>query len=149
MSLSKTKTIYIDGVFDLFHIGHVNMFINAIKLTKEENLDCEVILIAGVVSDEDAISYKRKPILTYDERSSIVKSCKHVNKVIPAVLVLTEEFLEENNIDLVFHGDDDQQEKFFKIPRERGIMRYQPYTQGISTTDIINRCYQSKLKFST
>ncbi len=136
----KTVTIYIDGVFDLFHYGHVNMFIQAIELTKKEYGECDICLIAGVVIDKDVESYKRTPILNYIERVNIVSSCKYVNKVIPAVLYLTDQFIDLYNIDLVFHGNDSEQAEFFKVPRERGIMRYLQYTNGISTTDIINRC---------
>lgn len=136
----KTVTIYVDGVFDLFHFGHVNMFIQALNLTKKEYGECEIFLIAGVVIDKDVESYKRTPILTFFERVNIVSSCKYVNKVIPAVLYLTNEFIDSNNIDLVFHGNDSEQAEFFKIAIDRGIMRYLQYTNGISTTDIINRC---------
>lgn len=137
----EIKTIYIDGVFDLFHYGHVNIFKNAIEMTKQEYPNHTIILIAGIVLDNDVESYKRKPILTFLERSEIVKSCKYVDIVIPAVLYLTDDFLNINNIDLVFHGDDAQQSEFFKVPIDKKIMRYLPYTSEISTTDIITRCY--------
>ena len=58
-------------------------------------------------------------------------------KVIPAVLHIDKSFIEKHNINIVIHGDDDEQAEFFKVPREMGIMRYVPYTKGISTSDII------------
>ena len=59
-----------------------------------------------------------------------------------APLVLTESFLEEHAIDLVFHGDDSQQEEFFGVCIAKGIMRYIPYDvaeTGVSTTVLIKR----------
>ena len=68
--------IYIDGIFDLFHRGHLESF----KQIKDIYKDC--FLIVGVVSDEDAMSYKREPIISYEDRCEIIKSIKYVDKVI-------------------------------------------------------------------
>lgn len=140
-NLMVNINIYIDGVFDLFHMGHVKLFQNAIIYAKQEFPNKNIFLIVGVVLDKDVESYKRKSIMTFEERIEIVKTCRYVDKVITAELYLTDKFLIENKIDLVFHGNDSLQSDFFKVPLDKGIMRYLPYTASISTTDLINRCF--------
>lgn len=124
------KTVYVDGVFDLFHFGHVSFLKKAKQLGNK--------LIIGVVTDEDAQSYKRQPIIPFKFRKQMIEEFNLGVKVVPAVLYLTEEFIKEHNIDIVIHGDDDEQAEFYRVPREMGIMKYVPYTKGISTTNIIN-----------
>jgi len=111
-------------VADLFHVGHLNL----IKKAKE----CGDYLIVGIHSDLDVESYKRKPIISEEDRYEIISSCK---------------FIDENDIDIVIHGDDENPvyKEQYKIPVELGIMRYLPYTKGVSTTEIIKRI-KEKLK---
>ena len=125
----KLKVVYVDGVFDLFHSGHLAFLRQARKYGD--------ILLVGVVSDKDVESYKRKPIIKYKERVEMLQACRLVDKVIPAELRITKDFITKNNISVVVHGDDDEQEEFFRIPREMGIMKYVSYTKGISTTQLI------------
>ena len=88
------KRIYMDGVFDLFHVGHLD----AIKQCA--NLGSEVII--GVVSDKNTESYKRVPVINEVMRCEIIKSCKYVNEVIfPAPLIVTPEFVRNNNINRI------------------------------------------------
>lgn len=128
--------VYLDIVADLFHIGHLNLF------KKAKLLDTDVYLIVGIHSDESVESYKRVPIIKQEQRYEIVRSCRLVNEVIEnAPLVITENFLKDNKIDYVAHGDDINEElkKQHKIPFELGVVKYVPYTSGISTTEIIKR----------
>ena len=128
------KRIYVDIVGDLFHLGHVSLFKKARGLGD--------YLIVGVHSDEDVAFYKRRPVLSLEERSKVIKSCRYVDEVIEsAPLVITEEFINEHNISYVVHGDDvsDEVKRQHKIPYSLGIVKYVPYTPGISTTEIIER----------
>jgi len=128
------KKIYVDIVGDLFHLGHVNLFKKARALGD--------YLIVGVHSDEDVESYKRKPVLSLEERSKVIRSCKYVDEVVTAApLVVTVDFLHEYDISYVVHGDDVNEEvkRQHKIPYELGMVKYVPYTEGISTTEIIER----------
>jgi glycerol-3-phosphate cytidylyltransferase len=69
------KVGYTTGVFDMFHIGHLNILKNAKEM-------CEY-LIVGVTTDE-LVSYKNtKAIIPFDERAAIVESIKYVDKVVP------------------------------------------------------------------
>ena len=96
-------------------------------------------LWVGVVTDEDASSYKRKPILNYEERIASVRACRYADHVVQAQLILDEDFIKAHGIHKVVHGDDTTQDEFFAVPLEMGIMHYLPYTQGISTSEIIDR----------
>lgn len=128
--------VYVDGVFDLFHIGHINL----LKKAKEYG----DILIVGIITDKDTESYKRTPIIEHKNRIEMLRHCKIVDEVIEnPPLVITKDFIQNNSIDLVVHADDSKQEAFFKIPIELGIMKYVPYTASISTTKIINKIKQS------
>lgn len=128
-SKSKNKVVYVDGVFDLFHSGHLAFLRKARELGD--------FLLVGVVTDADVESYKRKPVVKYQDRVEMLQACRLVDKVIPAELRITRDFISTNNISVVVHGDDDEQQEFFKIPREMGIMKYVSYTTGISTTQLI------------
>ena len=134
-------TVYMDGVFDLFHKGHLE----AIKECRHHG-DRVVI---GIISDKDCASYKRLPIINEQDRVDIISSIKFVDDIIfPAPLIVTKEFIKSNNIDLIVHGfsDDSDLEKqmeFFKVPIEMGIFKRVPYYSKTSTTDIINKIKSS------
>ena len=124
---------------DLFHFGHVNFLKQASEIGD--------YLIAGIHSDETVQNYKRSPIMTMEERISVVASCRYVDEVIPnAPLIIDLKWIKKHNIHLVVHGDDfseDLLQLCYKIPIEMGIFKKVPYTPGISTTDIINRLKNS------
>ena len=130
----KYKIGFTDGVYDMFHIGHLNMI-------KEAKKRCDY-LIVGVHSDEIVEGYKnRKTIICENERREIVEAIKYVDK---AVINRTRDKLElfkEHNFDVVFIGDDwkgtERWNNFEKILAEVGVsVEYIPYTKGISTTQI-------------
>jgi glycerol-3-phosphate cytidylyltransferase len=128
--------VYVDMVGDLFHSGHVSFLRQACKLGD--------VLIVGVHSDEAVETYKRRPVLTMQERIAVISCCRYVHEVIPdAPLVIGRKYLQEHRIDLVVHGDDmwhsDALQKFYAEPQRLGILRLVPYTAGISTSDIIAR----------
>ena len=85
--------VYCCGVFDLCHMGHINIFKNA---------SAHGDVVVGVHSDEAVASYKRYPIQTTEERVETVKLMKWVDQVIPnAPLITTCEFMEANNLDMI------------------------------------------------
>ena len=128
--------VYADMIADIFHSGHVNFLKHASKLGDK--------FIVGLNSDEDAMKYKRKPIIPLKDRKEVISSCKYVDYVIsPSPLVITKEFLEKYNIDLVVHAHDENDLSYnfmYKIPIELGKFKRLEYTKGISTTDIIRKC---------
>ena len=136
------KRVYVDGVFDLFHRGHIE----SLKKAKNALNDPDnTFLVVGVVSDKDCESYKRTPIINQDDRVELIKSLKIVDEVIfPCPLVMTLEFIEKHNLDLVVHGfandaDREKQKVFFAPIIESGNFKEVDYYSKISTTDIIKR----------
>lgn len=132
---SQPIIIYASMVADLFHYGHVEFLKHAHTLG--------TYLIVGLISDEVATAYKRKPILSQEERAKVIQGCKYINEVIiGAPLIVTQDFIDAHHIDFVVHGDDFDQNKleiYFGDPMKMNIMRVVPYTQNISTTEIIER----------
>jgi ethanolamine-phosphate cytidylyltransferase len=116
--------IYVDGIWDLFHSGHV-LHLKAIKYL--DGIENE--LIVGIISDNDSENYKRKPIYNEKNRKILVESCKYVDDIIEnPPLILDEDFINLNKIDLVCHGfvnDDDynKQINFFSVPIKLGKFR--------------------------
>ncbi len=129
-----------DGVFDLFHRGHLEAIK---KVRKEAGKDGSVII--GVVSDKDAYSYKRWPIICESDRVEIISNIKDVDEVIfPCPMTVDKEFLDKNKIDLVVHGfadekDFENQKCFFSKIIALNKFKFQQYYQGVSTSDIISR----------
>ena len=131
--------VYIDGIFDLFHRGHLE----SLKQAKE--IEENTYLIVGVISDEVAKDYKRIPVISHEDRMEIIKNLSIVDEVIEnPPLVITEEFVKINNIDLVVHGfsnDDDweKQKDFFEFLTKNNKFKRIEYYDKTSTTDIISR----------
>jgi len=131
------KIIYVDMVADLFHYGHVEF----LKKSKDEG----DFLIVGIVDDDFATSYKRKPIMNFDECYAVIEACRYVDKVLKiSDPIITEEFINKNKINLVCHSfsdnsDLENQRKYYDVPIKLNIFKNLPYTKTISTTDIINR----------
>lgn len=131
--------IYTDGVFDLFHRGHIECF----KYIKNKYPDCH--LIVGVVSDKDAKIYKRYPIICEEDRLEIIKNLSCIDDIIfPCPLSITEKFVKDNKIDLIMHGFSDQndiekQAEFFKIALDMNMFEAIPYYDKSSTTNIIKK----------
>lgn len=131
--------IYCDGIFDLFHSGHVKHF------QKIKSLYENVYLIVGIIGDKAATGYKRQPIYNQEMRQILIESCKYVDQVlIDPPLIVTEKFIKEYKIDYVVHGfanksDLEKQKDFFEVPLKLDKMLTVEYNHGISTTDIINK----------
>lgn len=140
--MKKYKVGYTTGVFDLFHIGHLNILKNA----KEQ---CEY-LIVGVSLDELVQEYKnKKPVIPYEERKKIVEAIKYVDKVVPQVSMDKIKAWEELHFDVMFHGDDwkgsNMYEKIQKDFSSRGIeLVFLPHTDGTSSTIISKKIKEGK-----
>ncbi len=131
--------VYADIVADLFHYGHVAFLRKARALGD--------YLLVGICADGDVEAYKRRTILTMEERVASVAGCRYVDEVIPdAPWQIDAAWIETYDIHLVVHGDDysqEQQDSCYKVPLQMGIFRTVPYTPGISTTEIIRRCKEA------
>lgn len=120
---------------DLFHYGHVNLLKNI------KNDYPESMIILGLHNDEDITNYKRKPILNFFERKSVIESCKYVDELFECPLNITKELIRDKKIDLIVHGhpvSEHEKYRFLWENNEDMFKRYD-YTEGISTTEIIDR----------
>lgn len=132
MEDKKYKIGYTTGVFDLFHIGHLNI----LKKAKEQ---CD-FLIVGVSTDELVKEYKNKiPIIPFQERIEIVKSIRFVDKVVPQLSMDKYVAWEKEHFNVIFHGDDwknsDMYNEIENKLRAVGVdFVYFPYTKGTSST---------------
>ena len=123
---------YTTGVFDLFHVGHLNILKKA-----KENCD---YLIVGVSTDELVQEYKkRSPVIPYWQRAEIVKAIRYVDQVVPQTNMNKVEAWEEYKFNRIFLGDDwkgsDKWNKIENDFKKVGVeILYFSYTKNISTT---------------
>lgn len=132
--MKKYKVGYTQGVYDMFHIGHLNLLNNA----KEH---CER-LIVGVNSDYLVHEYKNKfPIIDENSRKSIVGSIKAVDECLIVDTLDKIKVHGKLEFDAVFIGDDWKGNPRWKKTeaelKEIGVdLIYLPYTSGISSTEL-------------
>ena len=128
----KNKIIgYTSGVFDLFHIGHLNLLMNAKSMCDQ--------LIVGVTTD-NLVAYKnKKAVIPYQERLEIVRSIKYVDATVAQESMDKFKVWEKLKFDVLFVGDD-----WFETPKWKEIEEqfkevgvkvvYFPYTKSTSST---------------
>lgn len=127
---------YIAGVFDLFHVGHLNMF----KRAKEQ---CDY-LIVGVVNDESVMKNKKTtPYVPFEERIEMVRSCRYVDEAveIPTEYSDTDEAYRRYQFDVQFSGSDYADDPVWLakkafLQKQGSDMVFFPYTQSTSSTKI-------------
>lgn len=130
--MKKYRVGYTTGVFDMFHIGHLNI----LRRAKEQ---CDY-LIVGVSTDELVKEYKNKtPIIPFEERAEIVRSIDCVDRVIAQENRDKYEAWRELKFDVMFVGDDWKGKPLFiKVEEEFkkvGVdVVYFPYTKDTSST---------------
>jgi len=122
---------YTSGVYDLFHIGHLNLLRNAKAMCDK--------LIVGVSTDE-LVSYKnKKAVIPHSERMEIVRAIQYVDAVIPQENMDKFEMWKKLKFDIMFVGDD-----WYKTPKWKELEEqfkavgvrivFFPYTKGTSST---------------
>lgn len=122
---------YTSGVYDLFHIGHLNLLKNARGLCDK--------LIVGVSVDE-LVKYKnKKAVIPFEERIEIVRNIKYVDSAIPQYEIDKFKVYEKIKFDVLFVGDDWYESDSWKIMenkfKEVNVrVIYFPYTKGTSST---------------
>lgn len=130
----KYRIGYTTGVYDMFHIGHLNL----LKRAREK---CDY-LIVGVSTDECVLSYKHKmPVIPYEQRAAIVSAIKYVDEVVPQVTMDKLEFLKQRHFDVMFHGDEWKGTKIYNQYEKEfaalgAMIEYLPHTDGISSTQL-------------
>ena len=130
--MKKYRVGYTTGVFDMFHIGHLN----TLRRAKEK---CDY-LIVGVSTDELVMEYKNKtPIIPFEERAEIVRSIDCVDRVIVQENRDKYAAWRELKFDVMFVGDDWKGKPLFMKVEEEfkkvGVdVLYFPYTKDTSST---------------
>ena len=141
MEMNKRKIVYVGMIGDFLHHGHINIIEEARKLGE---------VTIGLLTDEAAESYKRKPIFTFEQRKKIIENIKGVTFVIPQNSLDYIPNLKKIKPNYVVHGDDwksgvqkDERRKIINYLKEiNGTLVEIPYTPGISSTSIIKRLHK-------
>lgn len=122
---------YTTGVFDLFHVGHLN-------LLKQAKSMCDKLVVG--VTEDDLVQYKgKRSVIPFTERKQIVEAIKYVDLAIPQSDMNKIETCKKLKAKLLFVGDDwyesskwkDYESEFASIG---GEVIYFPYTKGTSST---------------
>ena len=132
------KMVYVGMAGDLIHHGHINILNKASQLG---------LVIVGLLTDEAIASYKRIPIMTWEQRKLVIQSLRQVSKVVPQKTLDYVENLREYKPDFVIHASNwkkgvqaEARGRVIEILKEwDGELIEIPYTEGISSTKIKER----------
>lgn len=143
------RTVYIDGAFDLFHVGHVEI-LKAAKAAGD-------FLLVGIHTDEEVTERRgpHLPIMNLHERSLSVLACKYVDEVIiGAPTVITEDLITTFNISLVVRGSQHEtsdnpvgERTRYDYPERLGIMRRLQSPESITSASLIHRIVANQAQF--
>lgn len=133
------EVIYVIGVFDLFHSGHVKLLKKAKELGDK--------LIVAINGDDMVASYKRRPIVNEQDRLAVVEACRYVDEAFIIREYDNKEVIKEKKITKIVHGDDWPAESYMKQIRVTSSFLKEhncelillPYTKGVSTSGIIKK----------
>ncbi len=133
------RNVYVIGVFDLFHRGHIEFLRQARALGER--------LIVAVNGDAMVSAYKRKPVYSEDDRLELIRSCRYVDEAFIVDGFDNKPFVEAYAIDAIIHGNDWERTSYLEQIRmtedylqERNIeLVLIPYTTGISTSALIQQ----------
>ncbi|KAF2117749.1 hypothetical protein BDV96DRAFT_401448 [Lophiotrema nucula] len=138
--VGRPVRVYADGVFDLFHIGHMR------QLQQAKTAFPDTYLIVGVTGDKETHRRKGLTVLSARERAESVRHCKWVDEVVedcPWVIADAPEFIEKHEIDYVAHDDipygADEGDDIYAPIKEKGMFLVTQRTEGLSTTGIITK----------
>ncbi len=120
--------VFTEGVFDLFHIGHLRALERAYSYGD--------YLIVGVHNDFDVATYKRTPVIPFAQRLEIVKSIRCVSQVLEVPLAVDESFYRLHRIDLHVQGDDVGDH--YVVGKRLKLIKFIGRDPTTSTTEIID-----------
>lgn|SRR5690554_263074 len=137
------KVVYVIGVFDLFHTGHVELLRRSKELGNK--------LVVAVNGDAMVASYKRKPFLSETDRLAVIKACKYVDDAFVIRQYDNKEYIEQYGINIIVHGDDWEVNSYMEqirvtpeyLKEKNCELVLLPYTKGISTSDLIKQIKES------
>jgi len=139
--MAKKKVIYIGGVWDLYHIGHLNVLLKAKQLGD--------ILIVGVSTSKLIYSYKKmKPIIPFNQRIKLIRNLKCVDMAIKQTIFNDIRVLKKYRVDAIVTGEDwrDKKVKSLEWMKKHGEVIYLPHTKGISSSKIKEKIIKKSYK---
>ncbi|EMR62386.1 hypothetical protein MGN70_008323 [Eutypa lata] len=144
----RTIRVYADGVFDLFHLGHMR------QLEQAKKAFPNVYLLVGVTGDEETHRRKGLTVLSGKERAETLRHCKWVDEVVEnCPWVVSPEFLEKHQIDYVAHDDIPygaaEGDDIYAPIKKAGKFLVTQRTEGVSTTGIITKIVRDYEKYIT
>ncbi|KIW75939.1 hypothetical protein Z517_10684 [Fonsecaea pedrosoi CBS 271.37] len=144
--VGRPVRVYADGVFDLFHLGHMR------QLEQAKTAFPDTYLIVGVTGDAETHKRKGLTVLTGAERAETLRHCRWVDEVIPnCPWIVTPEFLEKHKIDYVAHDDEpygaDEGDDIYAPIKKEGKFLVTQRTEGVSTTGIITKIVRDYEKY--
>ena len=145
-----SRIVYIDGAFDLFHVGHVEI----LKAARQEG----DFLLVGVHTDEDVTKRRgaHLPIMELHERALSVLACRYTDEVIiGAPSVITEDLLTTFNISMVVRGTMHEindrtaasEDERYSMPSERGMLKYLNSPSSMTSAQLIQRIVKNREQF--
>ncbi|KAB2575150.1 Cytidylyltransferase [Lasiodiplodia theobromae] len=134
----RAVRVYADGVFDLFHLGHMR------QLQQAKQAFPNTYLLVGVTGDKETHKRKGLTVMSARERADSVRHCKWVDEVVEdCPWVVSPEFLEKYQIDYVAHDDipygADEGDDIYAPIKKEGKFLVTQRTEGLSTTGIITK----------
>ncbi|KAF1820288.1 Nucleotidylyl transferase, partial [Dissoconium aciculare CBS 342.82] len=135
---NRPVRVYADGVFDLFHLGHMRV------LQQAKSAFPDTYLIVGVTGDTETHKRKGLTVMSGKERAESLRHCRWVDEVVEdCPWIINVEFLEKHKIDFVAHDDlpygASEGDDIYKPIKERGMFLVTQRTEGVSTTGIITK----------
>lgn len=124
---------YTAGVFDLFHVGHLNLLKNAKGMCDK--------LIVGVTTDDLVVYKGKRAMISFEDRLEIIRSIKYVDSVVPQDNMDKLTMCKKLGASVLFVGDDwygSEKWKKYEVEFQAANIKivYFPYTRGISSTKI-------------
>ena len=133
-SIGTQAAVFTDGVFDMLHANHVALL--------EEARGFGGRLVVGVVSDQNVLEYKRRPVMNENERLRVVSALGCVDEAFvirtPLIASTMEEIIARHGIGAVVYAGDATPD-FYRPAEALGIMHRLPYRAGINSSEIIGR----------
>lgn len=131
--------VYVIGVFDLFHRGHVELLRRSKEMGEK--------LIVAINSDDMVASYKRRPYFNENDRLSIVQACRYVDEAFIIYEYDNKEYIKKHKITKIVHGDDWEADSYMEqirvtpefLKENHCELVLTPYTTGISTSDLLKK----------
>lgn len=122
---------YTSGVFDLFHVGHVNLLRSARAMCDK--------LIVGVTIDDLVLYKNKRAVIPFHERIAVVQACRYVDVAVPQDNMDKRVAFDRYKFDVMFVGDDwHTSDRWSALDKEFSSLGvriiYLPYTKGTSST---------------